>query len=471
MTFDRRSLLAAGFGAGLGASLGAGLGAGIGDGIAAHAGSSRPGTSGPRGVRLAATTDGPAPRLAPGASSDQTAVLQSLVDRAAATGEPVLLPPGTFALTTLVLRSGTRLAGAGAATVLLATEGHPLVVAEGAHDIAIERLVLDGAHLPPAGGDPMGLVTLDGCRNFSLAAVEIRNSGGHGLLARRGTGAITGCRIAFAADAGIHALDTTAVRIAMNEVTDCGNNGIQVWQGRTAEDGAIIHANHVARVRADGGGTGQNGNGINVYRAAGVSVSANRVTDCAYSAIRGNAASNLRVTGNTCERVGEVALYAEFGFEGALIADNLVDGAATGISITNFNDGGRLAVVQGNLIRNLVRREHEPVDKRGEGIAVEADATVTGNTIEGAPTAGIVVGWGKFMRDCVVSGNLVRRSRAGILVSADPEAGAVLVTANMISDAKDGAIRAHSLGRPLGPELAATTTDTPRIRIMGNMAV
>ena len=33
--------------------------------------------------------------------------------------------------------------------------------------------------------------------------------------------------------------------------------------------------------------------------------------------------------------------------------------------------GGRLAVVQGNLIRNLKRREFEPEDKRGEGIAVE----------------------------------------------------------------------------------------------------
>ena len=56
---------------------------------------------------------------------------------------------------------------------------------------------------------------------------------------------------------------------------------------------------------------------------------------------------------NSCARLGEVALYAEFGFEGALIANNLVDTAATGISVTNFNEGGRLAVVQGNLVRNL----------------------------------------------------------------------------------------------------------------------
>jgi len=31
-----------------------------------------------------------------------------------------------------------------------------------------------------------------------------------------------------------------------------------------------------------------------------------------------------------------------------------VDGAAEGVSVCNFNEGGRLAVVQGNIIRNLL---------------------------------------------------------------------------------------------------------------------
>ena len=173
---------------------------------------------------------------------------------------------------------------------------------------------------------------------------------------------------------------------------------------------------------------------------------------------------------NSCSRIGEVALYAEFGFEGALIASNVVDGAASGIAVTNFNEGGRLAVVQGNLIRNLARREHEPQDKRGEGISVEADASVTGNTIENAATAGIVVGWGRHMRDCVVTGNLVRAAPLGILVSADASAGACLVSGNMISGAKDGAIRAHDHGKPFGPDLVREATDNGRVRISGNIS-
>ena len=54
-------------------------------------------------------------------------------------------------------------------------------------------------------------------------------------------------------------------------------------------------------------------------------------------------ASNLQIVGNTCTGLGECALYAEFGFEGAVIANNIVDGAALGVSVTNFNKGGRLA--------------------------------------------------------------------------------------------------------------------------------
>ena len=102
-----------------------------------------------------------------------------------------------------------------------------------------------------------------------------------------------------------------------------------------------------------------------------------------------NAAStDLQITSNNIARMGEVAVYAEFAFEGAVISNNLVDGAATGISVTNFNDGGRLAVVQGNLIRNVFRRPGEP-HTTGYGIGVEADAAVTGNTIERAATAGL----------------------------------------------------------------------------------
>ena len=131
------------------------------------------------------------------------------------------------------------------------------------------------------------------------------------------------------------------------------------WCGgpRRAKTPPSSSANRIERIAAKSGGSGQNGNAINVFRAGSVMVSGNRIADCAFSAIRSNSGSNCQMIGNSCARLGEVALYAEFSFEGAVIANNLVDKAATGVAVTNFNEGGRLAVVQGNLIRNLFLRK------------------------------------------------------------------------------------------------------------------
>ncbi len=168
--------------------------------------------------------------------------------------------------------------------------------------------------------------------------------------------------------------------------------------------------------------------------------------------------------------MGEVAIYSEFEFQGAVIANNIIDTAATGISVTNFQEGGRLSVIQGNLIRNLFRREHEKEDKRGEGIGVEADAVVSGNTIENAPSVGIQIGWGPFMRDVAATGNVIRRARVGISVTSSPEAGSCVIAGNVISEAKDGAIRAMNHGAVLGPDLAREPQAAGRIMVTGNVA-
>jgi uncharacterized secreted repeat protein (TIGR03808 family) len=174
--------------------------------------------------------------------------------------------------------------------------------------------------------------------------------------------------------------------------------------------------------------------------------------------------------GNSCARLGEVALYAEFSFEGAIIANNLVDKAATGVSVTNFNESGRLAVVQGNLIRNLFLRKYG--ESYGVGIAIEADSVVTGNVIEGSTAYGIMVGWGRYLRDVSVTDNLVRNAMIGIGVSIDPAAGTALITNNLISGAKDGAIRAMSGPTPTGPDLAQANAAAAyrNLAVYGNVA-
>jgi uncharacterized secreted repeat protein (TIGR03808 family) len=406
--------------------------------------------------------------LVPDLAADQSAALQLAVDRAALRGVPLVLPPGRFRVAGITLRPGSHLIGT-PRTVLEHHSGSPILTADRADGLRLERLSLQGPRTTTRAPGRSGLVEVRTCRDIAIDDIDISGAPGHGISLAGVSGRISRCRIERAASAGLFSIDAAGLEIEGNRVTDCADNGILVWRSIAGEDGTLISDNRIERIGAASGGSGQYGNGINVFRAGDVRVSGNRIVDCAYSAIRANAASNVQMTGNSASRIGEVALYAEFGFQGALIASNIVDGAATGISVTNFNVGGRLAVIQGNLVRNLHRREHEPVDKRGEGIAVEADAAVSGNTIEGAPTAGIVIGWGAYMRDVAVIGNVIRSSGIGVSITSDPAAGTCLVAQNLIADAAQGAIRMMDRGRPTGDDLLHSPPRSNRIAVTGNV--
>ena len=451
MTFNRRFLVSTGL------ALGAALPT-----VAAAAG--------PRSKDAAAggTETG---SVAPNTGSDQSKALQAAIDRAAERGTVLTLPAGRYLVQGIKLRAGSHLRGTPGRTILAHASPGTLITGDGADRARLEGLVIEGSTHPLTGANHAGLVAISRSRNLVLADLEVQGSRANGIVLERCSGSVRDCNIAGAAQAGIVSLDAVGLEIVNNTVADCANNGILVWRTDAGEDGTIVASNRIERIRAVAGGSGQNGNGVNVYRAGSVLVTGNRIADCAYSAIRGNAASNIQMVGNSCARLGEVALYAEFGFEGALIASNIVDTAATGVSVTNFNEGGRLAVVQGNLIRNLVRREHEPEDKRGEGIAVEADTVVTGNTIENAATVGISIGWGHYMREVVATSNVIRKSRVGIMITRDPGAGAALIAQNMISGARDGAIRAMDKGVAVGPDLVRGGVQSSRITISGNVGV
>jgi uncharacterized secreted repeat protein (TIGR03808 family) len=136
----------------------------------------------------------------------------------------------------------------------------------------------------------------------------------------------------------------------------------------------------------------------------------------------------------------------------------------------NFNEGGRLAVVQGNLIRNLKAKRPagtDPGDSAGVGIAVEADASITGNVVENAPTAGIMVGWGAYMRDVSVTGNVVRNAPLGVAVSVVSGAGTAVITGNLISGSK-GAIVGMDHARAVTGDLSQEPTRYANLQISGN---
>jgi uncharacterized secreted repeat protein (TIGR03808 family) len=259
-----------------------------------------------------------------------------------------------------------------------------------------------------------------------------------------------------------------------NTIRDTSDNGIEILRNQIGDDGTLVADNRIEDIKAGPGGSGQYGNAINAFRAGNVIVRGNRIRNCDYSAVRGNSTSNIQITGNSVSDVREVALYSEFAFEGAVIANNPVDGAALGVSVCNFNEGGRLAVVQGNIIRNLLAKRPigtKPDDDGGIGIYVEADTTVSANVIENAPSFGIVAGWGTYLRDVAITGNVIRSASVGVGISVSPGAGTALVNNNIISEAPRGAIVGLDHARPVTPDL--TTEGAPHFAqvMLGTNAV
>ena len=402
-----------------------------------------------------------------GGELDQTATLQLAADQAAESGTPLFLPAGTYSTNKLTLKSGTHMHGVPGRTVLRYRGGGAILSLEGAENVRLAGLALEESG--EALGEDGALLDAQEAKQLDVADCGFRGSSENGITLRRVSGRVRDCAFASIRKAAIFSEDAAGLEITGNHVQDCGDNGILVWRSQAGEDGTIVTGNRIERIAAKSGGSGQNGNGINVYRAGSVLVSGNRISDCAFTAIRANSASNCQMIGNSCARLGEVALYAEFAFEGAVIANNLVDRAAIGVSVTNFNEGGRLAVVQGNLIRNLFLRKD--VESRGIGIAIEADSAVSGNVIEAVPTFGILIGWGRYMRDVSVADNVIRNAHIGIAVTVDPAAGTALITDNLITGAKDGAIRALSGPTPIGPDLARESAEAYRnLTVYANVA-
>ncbi|WP_349368186.1 TIGR03808 family TAT-translocated repetitive protein [Salinarimonas sp.] len=396
--------------------------------------------------------------------SDQTPRLQQALDAAAAAGRPLALAPGDYPVAGLRLAAGTSLVGPRSAR-LVQISGAPMLRGEGIAAARIVGLTLKGLG---AGLGEAALVEAEAVPDLVVEDVALEDAPRFGLRLARCGGRVASCAIRRA-DVALFSSDATGLLVTGNDIADCLNNGVLIWRGQKGHDGAQVIGNRIARIAARGGGTGERGNGVNVFRAGGVLVADNVITECAYSAVRNNAGDGVQIVSNQVRAAGETALFTEFGFEGAVIASNLVDGASVGIVAANLNDGGRMSVISGNIVRNIVRvTPPEPGDSGlTYAIGVEGDAAVTGNVIENAPDQGIRVGWGPYLRDVAVTGNVVRECGIGIGVSVAEGAGPALVASNLITGARRGGI-VGMRWRDVVADLSREAARFPHLTVTGN---
>jgi uncharacterized secreted repeat protein (TIGR03808 family) len=379
--------------------------------------------------------------LSPDALDPAATAFSRMLADAAARNLPIFLPPGIYRIANIDLPGDVRIEGVAGATKLVYTGDGKFLNAAGTKRLQLSNLVIDGANRW-LNDDQPGLLTLRDVADLRIDNCEILGASKFAVWSERATGRITENTISGAAESAIYAVECADFEIRSNRISDCGNGGILVHRWTKGHDGTIVTDNRIARVAAKGGGTGQNGNGINVFRADDVMISDNHISDCAFTAVRSNAGSNVQISNNHCLSSGEMAIYSEFGFEGAIISGNLVDGAANGISATNFNEGGRLAVISGNIVRNL--HADAPYKEDGQyfgiGISAEADTVVSGNVVENVPLWGMQLGWGPYLRNVNASGNVIRKATIGCAVSVVEGAGAAMIRDNQFSEIADTAI-------------------------------
>jgi uncharacterized secreted repeat protein (TIGR03808 family) len=105
------------------------------------------------------------------------------------------------------------------------------------------------------------------------------------------------------------------------------------------------------------------------------------------------------------------------------------------------------------------------------GIGVEAETTVTGNVIENAPRVGIRAGWGPYLRNVTISGNVVRNADHGIEVSVVRGAGDAAITGNLVIGARAGTIVGMEWQKTVTGDLSKTGASAyPQLTIANNQA-
>lgn len=403
--------------------------------------------------------------LKPNGKGDQSAALQKAIAKAAERGLALLLPGGRYEISTLRVDRPTVLQGVPGQTQLVTPKGAGLLIVE-AGMVTFDGLGFAGSG--KAANEEAALVSVQNCARLSISNCDFRDFAGSALKLSQCAGRIVQNRITDIGKTGIFALDSVGLEISSNHISDIGNNGIQVWTSEQRPDGTLVTGNRIERVRFDDGGSGQNGNGIVVFRAGNVLVSHNRISDCGYSAIRNNSGRNGQIVNNSCSRLSETAIYVEFAFDGAVVSGNIVETAADGISITNFNEGGRLAVCANNIVRDITGGGSNP-EKRGIGIGAEADTVIAGNVIEAIASIGIVAGWGAYARNIMLNGNLLRQCPIAIAASVSQGAGPITIAGNMIAQSRKAIIGMNYLDEATG-DLAGPPVAVPaNLAISGNV--
>jgi parallel beta-helix repeat protein len=183
--------------------------------------------------------------------------------------------------------------------VLQLTSGNNLLNINGIYSCKVENILFDGNNVTFSNlSTSSALITLNGAKFTQILNCQTYNSVACGIYAsNNSSNTIRDC-VVYNCSYGIWTLDSYS-QITSNTVQTCSNNGIMIWTTNIAGNNSIVSNNLITSINS-GSGTGQNGNGINVFKAIAVNIMGNQISGCQYSSIRINGGGDAIVLGNNC---------------------------------------------------------------------------------------------------------------------------------------------------------------------------
>jgi hypothetical protein len=128
-----------------------------------------------------------------------------------------------------------------------------------------------------------------------------------------------------------------------------------------------------------------------------------------------------------------------------------------GLRILNPAAAGQASIISQNRFENC-------------GAQIEGPAIVTSNVVTSAPRVGLMLGARRARGQIMAAHNFISGSPVGLGAAAEGD-GYYMLALNMITNAKDGAIRAFDKGKPIGPDLARASSEAFRhLGLFGNVA-
>lgn len=393
--------------------------------------------------------------------------LQTVFDLARTQGLPVFLQPGVYSNGALSVSTATGSgkplqveAVPGTATILYTGGGTPLSI-DGVSSVKFLGVKFDGQNLAlpvyagNTGESRLAFIAVKATTGAYFEDCQVVNSPGIGVYVYQAQARVEGCYV------GSHSVglmsEDSRVFVRRNAFAALANNGVVIWRTDIGGDSSEVVGNTINGVDTKAGGTGQNGNGVLVFKASAVTIADNRIFSPKFSGVRCNGATQVVIEGNSIWNARETGVFIEapgFGIDthGAIVSNNHIDTTATGIAVANANlygDGvAHSVVIEGNRISNLRITTisdpgYSPPQVGGVGITAETDCVISGNIVDTAQAIGIMVGTNNATKDICVTGNLISSSVIGVGVSylaVNGSVGDVVVSGNIVRGATNGAI-------------------------------